>query len=62
MIYIVNEEVGRLDVFLAQKMDISRNQAAKMIKAHEVLVNQKMVKYGYIIKAGDEIRVDHVEE
>lgn len=62
MIYIVNEEVGRLDVFLAQKMDISRNQAAKMIKAHEVLVNQKMVKNGYIIKAGDEIRVDHVEE
>lgn len=59
---VVDEEGIRLDNFLALKLDVSRSQAIKMIKNEEVLVNGKAVKAGYIIKASDDIEVNHEEE
>lgn len=58
----VNEDNIRLDNFLALKMDVSRSQVTKMIKASEVLVNGKKEKPGYMVKTGDIITVDHEEE
>ena len=51
----------RLDNFLASCMDISRSQVTKMIKSNEVLVNGKLVKAGFMLKAGDKVLVNHVE-
>lgn len=62
MKFQVNEDNIRLDNFLAKEMDISRSQATKMIKASEVLVNDKEEKAGYMVKAGDIILVNHEDE
>ena len=59
MKYQVSEENIRLDNFLSKEMDVSRSQAAKMIKAAEVLVNGKEEKAGYMVKIGDVIDVNH---
>lgn len=52
----------RLDVFVTETLDISRNQALKMIKSGEVLVNNEEVKAGYLVKSEDEISINHVDE
>ncbi len=62
MKYQVNQSDIRLDNFLSELLDISRSQITKMIKAHEVLVNGKLVKAGFMLKMGDEITVNHEEE
>ena len=62
MKYQVNNPGIRLDNFLAEAMDISRSNASKIIKASEVLVNGMETKGGYIVKEGDVIEVNHVEE
>ena len=61
MEYQVKENDIRLDNFLASCMDISRSQVTKMIKSNEVLVNGKLVKAGFMLKAGDKVLVNHVE-
>lgn len=61
MKYQANENDVRLDNFLAEVMEISRSQVSKMIKAHEVLVNGKIVKAGFMLKEGDEVLVNHTE-
>ncbi len=62
MKYQVNNPGIRLDNFLAEAMDISRSNVSKIIKASEVLVNGMETKGGYIVKEGDVIEVNHVEE
>ena len=62
MKFQVSDNEIRLDNYLAKMMDVSRSQVTKMIKAHEVLVNEKEEKAGYLVKAGDLIYVDHKEE
>ena len=62
MKYQVNKPGIRLDNFLTEVMGVSRNQASKMIKSGEVLVNGIITKGGYIVKEEDVIEVNHEEE
>ena len=62
MKYQVNQNDIRLDNFLAEALEISRSQVTKMIKAKEVLVNEKIVKPGFLLKENDIITVNHVSE
>ena len=62
MVYQVNEDNIRLDNFLSKNMEKTRSQITKMIKAGEVLVNDKITKAGYVLKSGDKITVNHEEE
>ena len=61
MQYKVQSEEIRLDNFLTNTIEESRSQITKMIKAGEVLVNGKKVKAGFLVKAGDEVTVNHKE-
>ena len=58
MKYQSDEEI-RLDNYLTKELDESRSQVSKIIKNGEVLVNEKPVKAGYILKKGDIIEVNH---
>ena len=62
MKYQVNQNDIRLDNFLTETLEISRSQVSKMIKAKEVLVNEKIVKPGFLLKESDIITVNHVSE
>ena len=59
MQYKVQNDEIRLDNFLTDMMDESRNQISKMIKNGEVLVNDKVVKAGFLVKTGDVVTVNH---
>ena len=54
---VVEEEGIRLDIFLANKLDISRTKIQKLIKENLVLVNGKSSMVKYLVKIGDEIEV-----
>ena len=62
MKYQVKQNDVRLDNYLAEVMEVSRSQVTKMIKAKEVLVNDKVVKPGFMLKEDDSIVVNHVDE
>ena len=62
MKYQVKQNEVRLDNYLAEVMEVSRSQVTKMIKAKEVLVNDKVVKPGFMLKEDDSIVVNHVDE
>ena len=62
MEYQVNQNDIRLDNYLASTLEISRSQVTKMIKNKEVLVNDKNVKPGFMLKNGDVIKVNHIDE
>ena len=55
----VEKDEIRLDNFLASYLDVSRSQVTKMIKNKEVLVNDKLVKPGFMLKQGDDININH---
>ncbi len=58
-IIVKNEDnLKRLDVFLTSELDESRNFILKNIKSGKILVNNKTVKGGYIIKEGDKITIE----
>lgn len=48
----------RLDIFLSEKLDISRSYVKTLIEDKLILVNGKVVKAGYGIKIGDEIEYE----
>ena len=62
MEYQVKQNDIRLDNYLASILEVSRSQVTKMIKAHEVLVNGKEVKPGFLLKENDKVIVSHVTE
>ncbi len=55
----VEKDEIRLDNFLASYLEVSRSQVTKMIKNKEILVNDKLVKPGFMLKQGDDINIDH---
>lgn len=58
----IKEEISqRLDVFLEQKLNVSRNKVKKSIDQGLILVNQKQQKAGYKIKNGDVIDYELME-
>lgn len=60
---VTAEESGqRLDIFCVGKMpQVSRAGVQKAIRAGQIMVNNKAVKPGYVVKVGDEIKVEMVE-
>lgn len=56
---IADVENVRLDIFLAERLNESRNQINKIIKNKGVTVDGKFVKSGYILKNGDIIKIEY---
>ena len=56
----VNQDnhLKRLDVFLTDELGESRNFILKNIKSGKILVNNKVVKGGYLVKENDIITID----
>ena len=52
------DDAHRLDVLVATRLDISRNQAATLIASGNVLVNGRREKAGYRPRAGEAITVE----
>jgi 23S rRNA pseudouridine1911/1915/1917 synthase len=52
----------RLDLFLTKKLEISRSNINKHIKLGDILVNETIVKSGYILNLGDVITVNDLTE
>lgn len=55
---IVEKENIRIDIYLAEKLNISRSKVQKLIKDRKVLVNGKETSSNYKTKLNDEIVVD----
>lgn len=58
----IQDKDKRLDNFLADKLDISRNKISKMIKNGQVKVNDKIVKSSYQIRENDVIDTEEYKE
>lgn len=51
----------RLDIFLTEYLNESRNFILKNIKSGKILVNNELVKGGYSLKENDEITIDELK-
>ena len=58
----VSSDFDRLDSYLISKLDKSRSKIQSMIKGGNILVNGNVVKPSYVVKLGDIIDVDDVQE
>ena len=56
------DALKRLDVFLAENLNVSRSNITKHIKLKDVLVNNESVKSGYLLKEGDVVSFDKWHE
>lgn len=58
-IFLVNGETDgqRIDVWLAEQLQESRNQVQRLLAQSDVFVNNRQVSGHYILKIGDEIRL-----
>jgi predicted rRNA methylase YqxC with S4 and FtsJ domains len=53
----------RLDQYVTEKLDITRNKAQAVIKAESVMVNSKLItKTGYDVKETDIVEIQATEE
>lgn len=55
--FVAPDDAARLDVLVAQQLDLSRNQAATLIANGHVLVNGRREKASYRAEPGEEITV-----
>ena len=53
----VEENDIRVDVYLSEKLDLSRSKVQSLIKQDKVLVNGKNIKSNYLVKENDEIEI-----
>ena len=59
----IEEESKRIDAYLIEKLNLSRNKIQNMIKEEKILVNNKPIKNSYSLKNGDVITAEeYVEE
>lgn len=57
------DEILRLDQFLSKKLQISRNQASKLIKDSLVSINNKIItKNSYMVEIDDEISINFIQK
>lgn len=62
-ITIDNDIDCRIDLYLSDRLDISRSKIVKMIKDGLILVNNNRIKNSYNLKQGDVIKVgEYIEE
>ena len=59
---IVAEEEIRIDKYLINKTNYTRNKIQKMITNNAILVNNEPIKNSYILSMGDEITIKEYEE
>ena len=58
----VEEKDVRIDQYLVNKLDYSRNKIEKLIKNKDILVNSEQIKKSYILKEGDIITINEIVE
>jgi len=58
----IEEEVGRIDSYLANLLEYSRSKIVKMIKDGTILVNGEVVKSSYQLRIGDVVSIGEYEE
>lgn len=58
----VSNDFDRLDSYLISRLDKSRSKIQSMIKGGNILVNGNVVKPSYVVKLGDIIDVDDIQE
>ena len=58
MIKVEEADNKRIDVYLSEKLDISRSKVQKLIKDNLVTVNGKNINVSYQVRIDDEIEVD----
>ena len=58
---IVDVNDVRIDKYLADNTDYSRNLILNLIKNGEVLVNDKKIKPSYKVKCGDKITINNIK-
>lgn len=61
--YLINEELAgnRLDKFVCEKLEISRNLCKKWIEEGYITVNDKPTKGSYTLKMNDNVVIEEVE-
>ncbi len=59
---IASEEGKRIDIYLIDKLDMSRNYIQNLIKKGFILVNEKKVKSSYLLKKDDVIVINEQKE
>lgn len=52
----------RIDKFIAERFNISREKAKRLIKSGKVLVNSRFVSPSYVLKKGDLISLEKISE
>ena len=57
-----SENNKRIDLYLIDKIDMSRSKIQDKLKKGEILVNEKQVKSSYILKENDVIGFNIEEE
>ena len=58
VINVIDKDGIRIDKYLLDKLDISRNKIQKLINDNNILVNGKSVKASYIVRVDDLIECD----
>ncbi len=48
----------RVDIYLARRLDISRNKVQKLIKERKILINEREIDSSYKVSYGDTIKVN----
>lgn len=55
---IVEEDKKRIDLYLAEHLEISRSKIQKLIKDNKILVNNQETNNNYLVQKGDKISIN----
>lgn len=58
MIKVEIEEPKRLDLYLAEQLEMSRSKIQKLIKEEKITVDGKKTSSSYLVKQGDQIEIE----